>query len=717
MYKKFYIVLLFFSLSICITQNCYAISGQEATQQIRDTINSDLDKIIYAEIKYWAEQGGNINVQDHKGSTLLIAATHQNNYKLVKQLIKLGCDIHRQNDEGDTAFIIATLKGYKKVAELLYKHGAITSRAHKKRMHQLSKFVTYNKIIAIDRVNNTFVFEFNGPLANNFYVMPKDGLAHIRYPLSGLIYAPKDLKAQLVAKIYWKPLEDMTSFTTKNIKKQFKKVNSRGPMMDLNSYRIVGLQSATPTPDEIKKEYKKMLTFNPPKTFRGKKRYTKPRKPVPAPAPKQPPASEQTPVKKPVPLQNPVTETKPLQDPNQRQEPPSPLQPEAEKVYVQKTSKAKSEIISAPEIDTNHTKAPLDQISLNNLKLVVVMASPGQTGQMTALVEDIKTGQGYVIVPGTIVASGSGKVKTITRTEVLIEETLTDEKGEARTVLTSLPLKSRKPDSQRDNFQEKSQEPKTKSSPQSQEKPQPQESSQPEAIPQTEPPAASSMDKKPDNIQKTDTIPEHEHPHGDNNAEKQSTPGMENRLPDESTNTASAPPAALTVTEPSGAPAAKLHTTQPESEGETQAVTETNQLETGKKPEKPASQTGSAINKLPENQNPGKKQPVPVTSSPSATTKPLDNNPTEENTKTENTTDLTKVQIENLNVIAIVNTPGKPGQLTALVEDKSSGLSFIVLEGMPIGKNSAKVKSINKDSIVLEKTTNDTLVLELKQKN
>lgn len=59
-------------------------------------------------IKKYIKNGGDINIQDSYGETLLIKAAHCHNIDLINLLIKSGADLNIQDNDGETALIKAS---------------------------------------------------------------------------------------------------------------------------------------------------------------------------------------------------------------------------------------------------------------------------------------------------------------------------------------------------------------------------------------------------------------------------------------------------------------------------------------------------------------------------------------------------------------------------------------------------------------------------------
>lgn len=65
-----------------------------------------------------------VNLQDHKGNTLLMLAAYNGNLECVKLLISFGAIVDKKNDRGQTPLAGVCFKGYLEIVKLLVKAGA-----------------------------------------------------------------------------------------------------------------------------------------------------------------------------------------------------------------------------------------------------------------------------------------------------------------------------------------------------------------------------------------------------------------------------------------------------------------------------------------------------------------------------------------------------------------------------------------------------------------
>ncbi len=75
----------------------------------------ELSRMIYS--------GLNINLSDHKGNSLLMLASYNNQIELVEFLIKKGAEVDKRNDRGQTPLAGVCFKGYFEMVKLLVEKG------------------------------------------------------------------------------------------------------------------------------------------------------------------------------------------------------------------------------------------------------------------------------------------------------------------------------------------------------------------------------------------------------------------------------------------------------------------------------------------------------------------------------------------------------------------------------------------------------------------
>ncbi|MFI8715635.1 ankyrin repeat domain-containing protein [Brevibacillus brevis] len=78
------------------------------------------------EVKAILAAGAEINVQDDRGRTAAMAATHGNHVETVKVLIEAGADINIQDDRQDNPFLYAGAEGYLEILKLVIDAGPDT---------------------------------------------------------------------------------------------------------------------------------------------------------------------------------------------------------------------------------------------------------------------------------------------------------------------------------------------------------------------------------------------------------------------------------------------------------------------------------------------------------------------------------------------------------------------------------------------------------------
>ena len=83
-----------------------------------DSVDGYLEKL-----KEFLENGGNKNITDIHGNTLLHMAVKYNQVRIVWLLIRKGIHINTQNNIGDTALHLACKKGYMNIVEEISRKG------------------------------------------------------------------------------------------------------------------------------------------------------------------------------------------------------------------------------------------------------------------------------------------------------------------------------------------------------------------------------------------------------------------------------------------------------------------------------------------------------------------------------------------------------------------------------------------------------------------
>lgn len=78
------------------------------------------------EVKASLAAGAEINAQDDRGRTAVMAATHGNHVETVKVLIEAGADINIQDDRQDNPFLYAGAEGYLEILKLVIDAGPDT---------------------------------------------------------------------------------------------------------------------------------------------------------------------------------------------------------------------------------------------------------------------------------------------------------------------------------------------------------------------------------------------------------------------------------------------------------------------------------------------------------------------------------------------------------------------------------------------------------------
>ena len=76
--------------------------------------------------------------------------------------------------------------------------------------------------------------------------------------------------------------------------------------------------------------------------------------------------------------------------------------------------------------------SPLEQVELGQIKLVGIVRDEKEPKALVEIAESGDTARGYIVRIGTPIGTGDGKIKAITRNEVIVEEFYTDIQGAKR---------------------------------------------------------------------------------------------------------------------------------------------------------------------------------------------------------------------------------------------------------------------------------------------
>lgn len=69
-------------------------------------------------------KGANVNLTDKNGKSLLLVATHNNNFEMAKLLVSYKADVNQQDQLQDSPFLYAGAVGHLKLVQLYLSHGA-----------------------------------------------------------------------------------------------------------------------------------------------------------------------------------------------------------------------------------------------------------------------------------------------------------------------------------------------------------------------------------------------------------------------------------------------------------------------------------------------------------------------------------------------------------------------------------------------------------------
>ncbi|WP_374078044.1 ankyrin repeat domain-containing protein [Bdellovibrio bacteriovorus] len=73
---------------------------------------------------FYLAQGGDPNLKNHKGHSLLMLASYNGHVLLVPQLLRHGADVNSRDNSGSTILMGVAFKGHEEIARLLLAAGA-----------------------------------------------------------------------------------------------------------------------------------------------------------------------------------------------------------------------------------------------------------------------------------------------------------------------------------------------------------------------------------------------------------------------------------------------------------------------------------------------------------------------------------------------------------------------------------------------------------------
>ena len=76
------------------------------------------------DLKAMLEAGMSVNLEDHKGNTLLMLASYNGNFETTKMLLEFGAAVDKKNDKGQTPLAGVCFKGYFDIVKILVEAGA-----------------------------------------------------------------------------------------------------------------------------------------------------------------------------------------------------------------------------------------------------------------------------------------------------------------------------------------------------------------------------------------------------------------------------------------------------------------------------------------------------------------------------------------------------------------------------------------------------------------
>jgi len=103
-----------------------AASRQKEAQEMNEKLIQAAEQGRTDEVKQWLAQGADINAQDERGRTPIMAAVHGNRVETVKALVKAGADIDKQDARSDNPLLYASAEGQLEIVRLMIDAGADT---------------------------------------------------------------------------------------------------------------------------------------------------------------------------------------------------------------------------------------------------------------------------------------------------------------------------------------------------------------------------------------------------------------------------------------------------------------------------------------------------------------------------------------------------------------------------------------------------------------
>lgn len=119
-------------LTGCQAQTTAGESENKQIEQASQKESRDTQLITSAEkgdttaVRSLLQQGADVDAQDERGRTAIMAATHGNHPETVKVLIDAGADINRQDNIQDNPFLYAGATGRLEILRLMIDAGADT---------------------------------------------------------------------------------------------------------------------------------------------------------------------------------------------------------------------------------------------------------------------------------------------------------------------------------------------------------------------------------------------------------------------------------------------------------------------------------------------------------------------------------------------------------------------------------------------------------------
>ena len=94
------------------------------TAEVEDEVFSVVREGRIERLLLYLARGGDPNLRNHKGHSLLMLAAYNGHEILTQQLLRFGADVHARDNGGSTILMGVAFKGHVEIARLLIEAGA-----------------------------------------------------------------------------------------------------------------------------------------------------------------------------------------------------------------------------------------------------------------------------------------------------------------------------------------------------------------------------------------------------------------------------------------------------------------------------------------------------------------------------------------------------------------------------------------------------------------